>query len=309
MNRVYGIVGIICSALLLVFVVYKHTGIKTQSHTLSVVCTTTMITDAVKRIGHPYVTVTGLMGPGVDPHLYRASARTVEQLASADIIMYHGLHLEGKIADTLHALGATQTTVAVTDGIDRKLLIASDFEGMYDPHVWHDVSLWIMVVQYIAQQLCIADPEHDSWYRDRAQEYKDELRKLDEYIHNQCLQLRDDERILVTAHDAFAYFGRRYGISVVALQGMNTDAQISPKDVSRLAGFIIDHNVSTIFVESSIPHRTMEAVFQAVQARGRTVVVGDELLSDSLGDVDAAWGTYCGMMRYNCDAIVRGLKH
>lgn len=276
---------------------------------LTVVCTTTMITDAVAYIGGDSVNVIGLMGPGVDPHLYRASARTVDQLSSADIIMYHGLHLEGKIADTLHALGTTKHTVAVTDALDRQQLIATEFAGMYDPHVWHDAALWIKVVRYIGDQLALYDPKYAQTYKNRADDYAYQIERVDNYIKQQCLQLSDDQRILVTAHDAFAYFGRAYGIEVVALQGMNTDAQISPKDVSELARFVIEKSVSTIFFESSIPHRTMEAVSQAVALHGRTVKFGEELLSDALGDVQTEQGNYCGMMLYNCDAIVRGLTH
>lgn len=280
----------------------------TDSNRLRIVCTTSMITEVVRRIGGEHVIIEGLMGPGIDPHLYRVRAQTVESLQSADIIFYHGLHLEGKMVDTLQALSKRKRTVGVADSIERDRLIESEFSGIYDPHVWHDPALWKIISYHIADQLSEFDPDHSVDYHANVQQYTQELDELDAYIRNALAQLSDSQRIVVTAHDAFAYFGKRYGIRVVALQGMNTDAQISPKDVTQLARFICDHKIATIFIESSIPRRTMEAVFQAVEGYGWHVTIGDELFSDALGADDSPEGSYCGMMRHNCDALVRGLQ-
>jgi manganese/zinc/iron transport system substrate-binding protein len=279
-----------------------------HSDTLRVVCTTTMITEAVKRIGGEFVTVEGLMGPGIDPHLYRVRAQTVELLHNADIIFYHGLHLEGKMVDTLQALSKIKRTVGVAEIIERDRLIESEFKGIYDPHVWHDPALWKIISYHIADQLSQYDPDHAVEYQQNVAKYVKEIDELDEYIYNELSRLSDSQRIIVTAHDAFAYFGKRYCVRVVALQGMNTDAQISPKDVTHLARFICDHKIATIFVESSIPRRTMEAVFQAVEGYGWHITIGDELFSDALGDDEGHSGSYCGMMRHNCDALIRGLQ-
>ena len=277
---------------------------------LTIVCTTSMITDAVKKIGGDLIEVHGLMGCGVDPHIYRATEGDVRRLASADIIFYNGLHLEGKMSELFKKMGTRTTTVAVTDAIPpTKLLMLSDAHNTYDPHVWFDVQLWHYVITIIRDTLIAKDPDeiHHINYMQRTESYLHELNMLHEYIIRTTTQIPESQRILITAHDAFGYFGRAYNFQVVGLQGISTDSDISTRDIQQLVEFIITHKVPTLFVESSIAHRTLQAVQYAVQARGWQVTIGGELFSDALGDPHTQAGTYIGMVRHNVDTIVNGL--
>jgi len=208
----------------------------------------------------------------------------------------------------LEGMNRFTRSVAVADGIDKSLLRQADFEGLYDPHIWFDVSLWVAVTRYIADTVIVVDPEHAEYYKMRSDEYIQRLIGLDAYIKQQIATIAPENRILVTAHDAFGYFGRAYGMRVVGLQGLSTDSEISMKDVQELATFIVDNKIRAIFVESSIPQRTLVAVQNAVAARGWSVALGDELYSDALGDPDSLAGTYYDMVKHNVDAIVHGLR-
>ncbi len=274
---------------------------------LRVVCTTSMITDVVQHVGKDTIEVSGLMGPGIDPHLYRASEGDLHKLASAHIIFYNGLHLEGKMGDIVHKMNGRTKTVAVTDAIAKNELIATDFEDMYDPHVWHDVWLWIQAVEKIRDSLIAIDPDNALAYEKHAYEYLAQLKALDVYVKQEVEKIQAAQRILVTAHDAFSYFGRAYGFKVVGLQGISTDAQVGTKDIRNLASFIVEHKICAIFFESSIPYRMIEAVQQAVQARGWQVTIGNELFSDALGNYDSLAGTYIGMIKHNIDVVVASL--
>ncbi len=274
-----------------------------------------MITDAVKKIGGDLIDVHGLMGCGVDPHTYRATEGDVRRLASADIIFYNGLHLEGKMAELFKKMQSGTIAVAVTDAIPRTALLESDDahtllrQGTHDPHIWFDVQLWQHVVAKIRDTLVAVDTDeiHQLNYVQRAQSYAHELDMLHEYVLKKSAQIPQEERILVTAHDAFGYFGRAYNFQVVGLQGISTDSDISTRDIQQLVEFIITHKVPTIFVESSIPYRTLQAVQYAVQSRGWQVNIGGELFSDALDAPNTQAGTYIGMVRHNIDTIVDGL--
>jgi manganese/zinc/iron transport system substrate-binding protein len=295
----------------IIFCVFFFSRKNEQKNTkLTVVCTTSMITDAVKKIGDDLIEVHGLMGCGVDPHIYRATEGDVRRLASADIIFYNGLHLEGKMAELFKKMKSCKTTVAVTDGIPQtQLLMLPDAHNTYDPHVWFDVQLWQHVVTTIRDTLVTADPDeiHQLNYTQRAQAYLHELDMLHAYIIQKTALIPKTQRILVTAHDAFGYFGRAYNFHVVGLQGISTDSDISTRDIQQLVEFIITHKIPAIFVESSIPHRTLQAVQYAVQAGGWYVNIGGELFSDALGSPHTQAGTYIGMVRHNVDTIVNGL--
>ncbi len=281
--------------------------LRVDKKTMNVVCTTSIIANVVKHVGGDRVCVHGLMGPGIDPHLYRARESDVHKLASADIIFYNGLHLEGKMADMLKKMQLWVCTVAVGDAVEKDVLIASEFDGMYDPHVWHDVSLWMKVVEKIRDSLSERDSEHTHEYEERAQNYLQELAVVHAYVKEQASQIPKEQRILVTAHDAFSYFGRAYGFEVIGLQGISTDAEVGTKDIQNLVSYIVEHRVPALFLESSIPQRNIQAVQQAAQARGWHVAVGSELFSDALGDPDKLEGTYSGMIRHNIDTIVFAL--
>ncbi|MFT5171302.1 MAG: manganese/zinc/iron transport system substrate-binding protein [Candidatus Marinamargulisbacteria bacterium] len=275
---------------------------------IKIVCTIGMITDIVEKVGGVYVDVDGLMGPGVDPHLYRASAGDVSRLAAAQIIFFNGLHLEAKMGEILEQMNGRKVTVAVTDLMPReKLTKPPEFEGLYDPHVWFDVALWRYAVDQVQASLSKFAPEHEADFLKNADIYRLEMKKLDGEIRAKVKGVSKDQRVLVTAHDAFGYFGRAYGFEVKALQGISTDSEAGTKDVQKLASFIAQRKIKAIFIESSIPRRNIEAVQAAVRAKGWDVAIGGELFSDAMGNPGTPEGEYLGMVRHNVSAIVLGL--
>ncbi|MCL4243684.1 MAG: zinc ABC transporter substrate-binding protein [Candidatus Dadabacteria bacterium] len=284
-------------------------GQEKEAGVLDVVATTGMIADTARVVGGDHVNVKGLMGPGVDPHLYKASAGDVATLSSADVILYNGLHLEGKMSEVFEQMQKRGIrTVAVTDGIDRGVLISPpEFGGNYDPHVWFDVSLWMKVVEDVRDSLVEADPENADAYRANAEAYLAELKELDEYVETKAAQVPENKRVLITAHDAFNYFGRAYGFQVKGLQGISTESEAGTADVQALATFIVERKIPAIFVESSVPPKYIEAVQAAAEARGFNVKVGGSLYSDALGNPGSSAGTYAGMVRSNIDTITSAL--
>jgi manganese/zinc/iron transport system substrate-binding protein len=275
---------------------------------LRVVATTGMIADAVEHVGGARVVVQGLMGPGIDPHGYKARAGDVRRLAAADLVLYNGLHLEAAMAEVLEGMGRRKPTVAVTDGIERsRLLSPPEFEGSWDPHVWFDVMLWVAVVRRVEAALITADPAGAAEYRANGARHVAELESLDAWVRARVGELPPERRVLVTAHDAFNYFGRAYGFEVLGLQGISTSAEAGTGDVQRLAAAIAERRIPAVFVETSIPGRTIEAVQAAVAARGFRVKIGGSLYSDALGDRGTPEGTYVGMVRHNVNSIVGAL--
>jgi manganese/zinc/iron transport system substrate-binding protein len=275
---------------------------------LRVVATIGMIADLAQRIGGGHVAVEGLMGPGVDPHLYKASAGDVRSLARAHLILYNGLHLEAAMGEVLEAMGDRVHTVAVTETIDRSRLLAPpEFAGAYDPHVWFDVRMWLAAAERIADALVEADSAHAAEYRAAEAALLEELAALDAWVKDRVAELTPDRRVLVTAHDAFNYFGRAYGFQVRGLQGISTASEAGTGDVQRLADEIAERRIPAMFVETSIPLRTIEALQAAVRSRGFDVRIGGSLYSDAMGDAGTAEGTYVGMVRHNVNTIVNAL--
>lgn len=277
--------------------------------TIRAVATIGMVADVVRNVGGERVAVTALMGPGVDPHLYKASEGDVRALEGADIVFYSGLHLEAGLAGVLERMGERSNVIAVTDGIERSTLIAPpEFAGAYDPHVWFDVTLWMKTVDSVRDALIRLDPGSADSYRANAVNYLAELEDLHSYVQARAAELPEEKRILVTAHDAFNYFGRAYGFEVRGLQGISTASESSTSDVQALTDFIVENQIPAIFVESSVPQRNVEALQAAVQSRGFDVRIGGELFSDAMGDPGTPEGTYVGMVRHNIDTIVSALK-
>jgi manganese/zinc/iron transport system substrate-binding protein len=277
--------------------------------TINVITTTGMIADVAKNVGGDRVQVTALMGPGVDPHLYKASEGDVLSLQEADVVFYNGLHLEAQMGEVLERLNEFGLkTVAVTDKIDRSVLQSPpEFAGNYDPHVWFDVSLWMNTVEQVEETLMELDPTHVAVYEANANAYRNELQDLHQYVLDQANTIPAEQRILITAHDAFNYFGRAYGFEVRGLQGISTEAQAGTADVQGLANFIVERQIPAVFVESSVPQRNVEAVQAAVQAQGFEVKIGGSLFSDAMGTEGTPEGTYIGMVRHNIDTIVTAL--
>ena len=273
-----------------------------------VVTTIGMITDIVKNVGGNRVEVIGLMGPGVDPHLYRASAGDVQKLYSASLIFYNGLHLESKIGDLLAKMSGDIKTVAVTDAVDRSLLLTPpEYEGQYDPHLWFDVELWMKAVLKVRDALSEFDPESTVMYWSNAERYLAKLTELHAYVKSQVNRVPSQQRVLVTAHDAFNYFGKGYGFEVRGLQGISTATEAGIADVQELATFIAERRIPAIFVESSVSSKSLEAVKAAVKSKGFDVEIGGELFSDAMGNAGTPEGTYIGMVRHNIDTIVQAL--
>jgi len=273
-----------------------------------VVATTGMVADLARRIAGDRMTVTALMGPGVDPHLYKASALDLDRLRGADLVLYSGKGLEGKMTDVLVRLARSKPVVAVTDGIpDERLLEPEELAGHYDPHVWFDASLWAETAPVVAEALADVDPAHADEYRARAAEYARELRALHEEVKQALATIPRERRVLITSHDAFRYFGRAYDLEVRGLQGISTVAAPGVKDVEEMAQLIVDRGIKAIFVETSVPPKAIEAVQEWVRRAGAEVAIGGTLYSDAMGDTPPE-DTYVGMVRANVKRIVEALR-
>lgn len=280
-----------------------------EDRPIRVVTTVNFLADMAGRIGGDRVEVESLMGPGVDPHLYKASAGDVGTLRDADVVLYGGLELEGRMADLLEELSAERRTVAVTEEMPReRLLRPAEFEGRYDPHVWFDVPLWRDAARRIAAELRDVDPAHAAEYDRRLRAYLRELRDLHAEVRRLLEGIPERSRVLITSHDAFNYFGRRYGFDVVAIQGISTQTEATTADIERVAGVIADRAVRSVFIESSVPRQTIEAVIAAAREEGQDTGLGGELFSDAAGDEGSPDGTYVGMVRHNARLIAEGLR-
>lgn len=284
------------------------TGSEPDDGRLRVITTTGMVGDVVANVGGDHVAVTSLMGAGTDPHLYVASASDVDRLQEADAIFYNGLFLEAQMEDILEQIAESKTSVPIAGGLDEgRLLQSVNYADEFDPHIWFDVSLWAETVDVVRDTLKGMDPENAADYDTNAAAYRAELEELHHYVLEQAAQVPEQQRVLITAHDAFNYFGRAYGFEVQGLQGISTQAEASTADVQDLARFIAENEIPAIFVESSVPVRNIEAVQAAVANQGYDVEIGGQLFSDAMGDAGTPEGTYVGMVRHNIDTIVGAL--
>ncbi len=275
---------------------------------IRVVATTTLVADLVRQIGGDRVEVVALMGPGVDPHLYKARESDVWKLMRADLIVYHGLHLEARMGDVLAGMARWVPVVAVGEAIPPESLRYPSGEKTPDPHIWFDVRLWSRAAEPVARALGDLDPAHAALYAARLAAYQQELAALDAWIRAEVARIPPAQRVLVTSHDAFGYFGRAYGFEVRGLLGISTASEAGLADVQALADFLARRRIRAIFVETSVPTRYLEAVQEAVRARGWSVRVSGPLFSDALGDPGSPEGTYVGMIRYNVRTIVQALQ-
>jgi len=275
----------------------------------TVVATTGMVADVAAHVAGERAEVVGLMGSGVDPHLYNPTRSDVKRLMQADVIFYNGLLLEGKMTDSLiRAATAGKRVHAVTELLDEGFLLEpEEFAGLYDPHVWMDPAAWTQTVAVVHEKLVAFDPEGAAAYREQAAAYAEELRALDAYAERVLATVPEGERVLVTAHDAFNYFGRRYGFEVVGIQGLSTDSEAGVKDIERLVDLIVERGVRAVFVESTVSERNVRALVAGAAARGHEVTIGGKLFSDAMGDAGTYEGTYVGMIDHNVTTIARGL--
>jgi manganese/zinc/iron transport system substrate-binding protein len=276
---------------------------------LNVVTTTGMIGDLVHNIGGDSVTTTSLMGTGVDPHLYKATQGDLGKLMKADVVFYNGLHLEGKMADILKKLSSRKPVYAVTDNIPDELLRKPpEFEGQFDPHIWFDVALWKRGAEFVRDQLIAQLPQKKEEITNNAKVYLDKLTALDTWTKSEIQLIPQQQRVLITAHDAFGYFGDRYEVDVLGLQGISTASEYGLNDIERLSQVIIKRKVKAVFVESSVPQKFILSLQQGVQARGHQVKIGETLFSDAMGAANTPEGNYIGMVTANVNTIVGALK-
>ncbi len=282
-----------------------------SDRSIKVVATTSIIADLVREVGGSEVMVESLMGPGVDPHLYNASARDVLRMTEADLIVYNGLNLEGKMGDLFEAMKEQgKATIAVAEtGIPDSLLLASEFfQGNYDPHVWFDATLWTRATHSLASVLAELDTSREEFFLSRAETYVMELMNVDTYVRTKASEIPEPKRVLITSHDAFGYFGRAYGFEVYGLQGISTALEAGTADVQDLAILVAERQIPAMFIESSVSPRGIEAVREAVKARGFEVKIGGTLYGDALGGPSTDASTYLEMIQHNIDTIVKVLS-
>lgn len=282
---------------------------ESDSQKLNVVTTTGMIADVVKNVGGDSLQVTALMGPGVDPHLYKATQGDLGRLQQADIIFYNGLHLEGKMGEVFEKLERIKNVVPVSQSIDSTYLLDSPiYQGTYDPHIWFDVSLWLQTIDVVTEELIKQSPEHEKYFLKNADRYRLELEALHEWCVTEIEKIPAEKRILITAHDAFSYFGRAYGIEVRGLQGISTLSEFGLKDRVDLINFIVDRKIKAVFVETSVSQKNINAIVEGCKQKGHDVVIGGSLFSDAMGATGTPEGTYQGMVRANVKTIVESLR-
>ena len=274
-----------------------------------VVATTGQIADAIKEISGDHLQVSALMGPGVDPHLYKATQSDLSKLDKAEVIFYNGLHLEGQMLDIFEQMAKDKTVLAVGETLDEKQLLASDTDAMlHDPHIWFDIELWKGVVKAISTQLQEEYPEFKVDFQTNEAAYLKKLDDLQSYAEKRVNEIPQQQRILVTAHDAFNYFGRSQGFEVRGLQGLSTDSEYGVKDVQEMVDFLVENKIKALFIESSVSDKAMKAVIEGAKEKGHDIVIGGELFSDAMGAEGTTEGTYIGMYQHNIDTIVDALK-
>lgn len=273
------------------------------------VATTAMVADIVRQVAGKQADVTGLLGESVDPHIYQPNRGDMSRMGAADAVFYSGLLLEGKFGDAFEQLKKSgKPVIAVTEEIDEDYLrYPKDFEGHPDPHVWMDVSAWSQCVDVVARQLAILRPSHTDAFADNAQRYQTQLSELHEYAKRVIASIPEPQRVLVTAHDAFGYFGRAYNIEVRSPQGITTESSPGVNDINRIVDFLVERKLPAIFVESSVSRENIKAIIEGAERRGVDVGLKGPLYSDAMGPAGTYEGTYVGMIDHNATLITRAL--
>lgn len=299
-------------ASILFFLFFKKFFYKKDSNPIkfTIVATTTIIADTVRNVVQDRAEVISLMGPGVDPHAYKATRKDLEYITSANVVFFNGLHLEGKMSDILEKGSQKKNFHAVSNGIDDiKLLRDKNFNAVgIDPHIWFDVSLWRDCVLYICSVIKHLDPENADFYEKNTQAYLIQLEELHEFIRTSLQTIPRLQRLLISAHDAFNYFGSAYDIDVHGLQGISTVSECGLRDIADVISLIMERRVKAIFLETSVPEGPIRAVLEGCIQRRCDIKIGGHLFSDALGSADTQEGTYIGMMRANVETIVKALQ-
>lgn len=283
-------------------------GVAMAQERLSVVATTGMIADAVEQVGGDLVDVTAMMGPGVDPHAYRQTRTDITAMASADLVVWNGLYLEAQMEEFLLELAETQPVVAVAETVPANLLIGSeDYEGRYDPHLWMNPNLWSRVVVNIRDALSDVHPEGRETFAANADAYLSSLTDLARYTTEVLSSVPVESRVVLSAHDAFNYFGSAYGYEVVGIQGISTESEAGLQRISELVDMLVTRDIRAVFVETSVSDRNIRALVEGAAAEGHTVTIGGELFSDAMGEPGSYQGTYVGMIDHNATTISTAL--
>ena len=281
----------------------------TDAKQFKIVTTTAMVGDIAKSVVGDRGIIKGLMGEGVDPHLYKPTAADAKAILSSDIVFYSGLMLEGRMTDTfMKAARIGKTVYPVTELIDESFLLEPpEMKGHWDPHVWMDVSAWSHAVDAVASAMCEQDQERCDAYKKCAAEYNEELTALHTYIKKSIASIPETSRVMITAHDAFNYFGRAYGIEVIGIQGLSTESEAGIDDVNKLVDLLVERQIKAVFVESSVSDRNVNALIEGAASRGHEVIIGGRLFSDAMGKHGTYEGTYIGMLDHNATIITRAL--
>lgn len=275
---------------------------------MSVVATTGMIADTARQVGGDLVSVQALMGPGVDPHAYRQTRSDIVSTARADMVLWHGLYLEAQMEEFLLELAETNTVIPVADALPRDILLGSeDYADRFDPHVWMDPSIWSDVVQTVEGVLTEALPDDSASIAANAATLQAEIDALIAYSEAALASVPESARVLLTAHDAFSYFGEAYGFEVIGIQGISTESEAGLQRIGELVDLLVTREIGAVFVESSVSDRNIRALIEGAAARGHEVVIGGELFSDAMGEDGTYEGTWIGMIDHNVTTIARAL--
>lgn len=286
----------------------ENTRSSSSDKRYTVTTTTGMVTDIVRQVCGDKASVEGIIGEGVDPHLYKPTRADLNALAHADLVFYSGLVLEGKMTDVLEKMSEKKPVIAVTESVDKNyLLMPPEFAGHPDPHLWMDVGGWMKAVEVVSQTLSDYDKPNAQFYQSNAESYLVQLKALEEYAKTSIATIPEQSRVLVTAHDAFNYMGRAYGIEVVGIQGISTESEAGLNDLNRLVDMLVEKNVTAVFVETSVADKNVKALIEGARAQGLEVKIGGTLFSDAMGAPGTYEGTYIGMIDHNITTIVNAL--
>ncbi|MDY5306047.1 metal ABC transporter solute-binding protein, Zn/Mn family [Fusobacterium gastrosuis] len=288
------------------FIIACENKNKIETDKINVLTTINYYTNLVEEIGKDKVEVISLMQEGEDPHSYVATAGDIKKIQDAELIVYAGLHLEGRMEEIFSKL-ANKKKLNLSEKLDKQKLIKTE-ENTYDPHVWFNIEFWQEQVKFVTEMLIELKPEEKEFFENNLKKYLEELEITTDYIKARIEEIPKESRYLITAHDAFGYFAQQFGMEVKAIQGISTESEIGAKEIEELANFIVKKNIKAIFVESSVNHRSIEALKEAVRSKGKEIVIGGELYSDSMGDSKSNANTYIKTLKINTDTIVDSLK-
>ncbi len=281
---------------------------KQPGEKLLIVCTTGMLGDVVHNICGDLHQVETIMGPGVDPHLYKASPNDIRLLQNADVIVHNGLHLEGKMGEIFEKLRREKLIIQWSDGIKEiNLISTSEYENSYDPHIWFDPDLFMMGAQFFVDEISAFDQKNSSKYQEQYSAYKKKVDSKQVELEAKISSVPMEKRILITSHDAFSYFGRKYDFQVKGLQGISTVSEFGIKDKLNLVNYILEKDVNVLFVESSVSSRSLKSVIETCEKKGHNIRIGGTLLSDAMDEKNKLGGTYLGMIEYNVNTIIESI--